>query len=385
MSRSIFLNPFVLGRIGPKDPFCNRKKEIKELTAHAMNCTDVVVYSPRRLGKTSLLGRVMDAVKRRGYLAAYADLMSIVNEKDLIDKMVDGIVRGVGKNIASRSFPKRVEGLFSKIVPEVTIRGDSVGLSIRYDPEAGTNVLLTDVFRGLSGYAKKNQKKILFVIDEVQEVTDLRESKRIEGLLREHIQGERNIAYFFVGSRRRVLQAMFTDKKRPFYKSAFSYPVSIISKEELCGFIRHQFAETGKNCSEEIAGLIYDFTAGSTYYVQKLSYMLWNETEKKASMEVFSAVQQKFLELEGMDHFEGLFRALTYAEKVVLRALAGEPTVSPYAAAYLRSHEVSQGTMQKGLDGLLDRDLAEREDGGPYRLVDQVLGRWLNDYFTGVR
>ncbi len=381
MSDNLFLNPFVLGRLGPKDPFCNRRKEIRELKTHALNGMDVVVYSPRRLGKTSLVGRVMDAVKRRGHLAVYTDLMSIVHEKDLVGKMVEGIVRGIGKNITSRSFPKRIEGLFSRIVPEVTIRADRVSLSLRYDPGAGTHALLTDVFRGLSGYAKRHQKKILFVIDEFQEITELRESKRVEGLLREHIQGERNIAYFFVGSRRRVLQALFTDKKRPFYKSAFSYPVSRIAREALCDFIRHQFAETGKHCSTEMAGSIYDYTGGYTYYVQKLSHMLWNETKKKASPEVLAAVRQKFLELEGMDHFEGIFRSLIFAEKVVLKALAAEPTGTPYAAAYLQGHGVSQSTMQKGLDRLLDRDLIERDHGDVYRLVDQVFGRWLKDYF----
>jgi hypothetical protein len=41
-------NPFTLGIISSEQDFCNRKKEIDELTRHALNCTHVVIFSPRR-------------------------------------------------------------------------------------------------------------------------------------------------------------------------------------------------------------------------------------------------------------------------------------------------------------------------------------------------
>jgi hypothetical protein len=54
MRKSSLLNPFTLGIISPDQEFCNRRKEIEELTRHALNTTHVVMFSPRRYGKTSL-------------------------------------------------------------------------------------------------------------------------------------------------------------------------------------------------------------------------------------------------------------------------------------------------------------------------------------------
>ena len=45
-------------------PFCNRKSELKELHAHAKNKTNVVLISPRRYGKTSLVKRVQDRLRK---------------------------------------------------------------------------------------------------------------------------------------------------------------------------------------------------------------------------------------------------------------------------------------------------------------------------------
>ena len=120
--KKLFINPFVLGRIRPGEPFCNRKKEQSDLRTHALNCVDVVIYSSRRLGKTSLLHQVLNSMEHKGYYGIYVDLVSITSESDFIRKVVEGIVLGVGKDVTSRSFPKRIEGLFSRIHPQVEIR-----------------------------------------------------------------------------------------------------------------------------------------------------------------------------------------------------------------------------------------------------------------------
>ena len=51
-------NPFILSVIPPNAPFCNRIEELEKLTTYAMDGTNVVLFSPRRFGKTSLVKRV---------------------------------------------------------------------------------------------------------------------------------------------------------------------------------------------------------------------------------------------------------------------------------------------------------------------------------------
>ena len=52
-------NPFIYGKEVSGANFCNRKKEIKELCCNAHNSQNVIIFSQRRFGKTSLIKEVM--------------------------------------------------------------------------------------------------------------------------------------------------------------------------------------------------------------------------------------------------------------------------------------------------------------------------------------
>ena len=64
-------NLFVLGVIPPGAPFCNRSKVLNELRSYAENNANVVLYSPRRYGKTSFTKRAQSILVDRGFIAIY--------------------------------------------------------------------------------------------------------------------------------------------------------------------------------------------------------------------------------------------------------------------------------------------------------------------------
>ena len=66
-------NPFILSVIPPDAPFCNRIEELEQLTSYAIDGTNVVLFSPRRFGKTSLVKRVQAKLAKQGMLVLYAD------------------------------------------------------------------------------------------------------------------------------------------------------------------------------------------------------------------------------------------------------------------------------------------------------------------------
>ena len=60
-------NPFTLRVIPPGFPFCNRAAELKYLYSHADNKTNVVLFSPRRYGKTLLIRRIQSGLSDNGF------------------------------------------------------------------------------------------------------------------------------------------------------------------------------------------------------------------------------------------------------------------------------------------------------------------------------
>lgn len=58
-------NPFTMRVIPPDAPFCNRTEELKDLSRHAVNQASVVLFSPRRYGKTSLVKKVQHEIEEK--------------------------------------------------------------------------------------------------------------------------------------------------------------------------------------------------------------------------------------------------------------------------------------------------------------------------------
>jgi len=368
-------NPFTL-QLATNEDFCNRTKEISDLLNYAKNGQNVVLLSPRRMGKSSLTLRVLKELKQEGYLTVYIDLLPVSSEKEFITKLATNIAKEIGRDVSDKTMRQRFEGLFKKLTPVLEIKPDGTSLSIKFDPDAKVNVLLEDLLNGVSIFLKKRKIKACFVFDEFQEITELPESKNIEGTLRSYIQSEKEISFFFVGSRRRILQDMFTNAKRPFYKSAFIYELKRISEEDFVSYIMKKFNESGKECNKAAASKIYNIAEGFPYYVQKLSLIAWDITEKECDIDTVSEAYKILLKDETYG-YENILSGLTLIQRSVLRAISLEPTSSVFTTEYLKKYSISLGGLQKALKALLSKDIVEKDEEGIYKVVDPVFRSWF--------
>ena len=368
-------NPFTLGIVTEKN-LCNRNKEIQDLLRYARNGENIVLFSPRRYGKSSLITTVLELLEREKFLTVYVDLFPISSQHDFILRFSAGVFKGIGVGVDPRSLGERIANLFKKLVPSLEVKPDGYSLSVKFDRTAGVDLLLDDLMAGLYAYVKKKKTRACIALDEFQEITELPESKKIEGILRSHIQFQKEIAYFYVGSRRRILNDMFLNKSRPFYKSAFSYVLKEIPREDFVPHIQGRFRDTGKICPPEVAASIYDLVRGYPYYVQKLASIAWDMTTKRCTAEITKDAYHLLLTMEAID-FEGIWMGLTLIQKSVLKAIAREPTPSPYGREFLERNRFSLGGTQRAIKALLSRDLIERDLENRYRLTDPVMQGWL--------
>lgn len=369
-------NPFTIGIIQDAENFCNRTKELAELTKFARSGTDVVLSSPRRFGKSSLAKRVQADIEKEGILTAYVDLFPISSEHDVTTRLASSIIQGIGKGADPQTFTDKMKGLFKRFRPSFEIKPNGYSISVGFDRSTTTDVLLDDIMEGLQTYVTKHKLSACIVLDEFQEITELPGAKKIEGTLRSHIQTHKNISYFFVGSRRRILSDMFNDKKRPFYKSAIFYPLGTISEEEMTPFIVKHFAHTEKRCSNTVAQHIYQLVRGYPYYVQKLALVAWNASEADCTLDIVDQSYEFLITSESAD-FEGIWNGLPLGQKATLKAFAQEPTNTPFSRGYLEQFELSVGGFQKSIQALMKRDLIEKSKEGTHRLTDPVFCEWI--------
>ena len=92
------INPFRFGPLALDDAFTDRESEIASLVADARNGQDVVVFAPRRYGKSSLVWRVAQELIREDVLVAQVDLMRTPTKDQLAAKLA----RTIHEDLASR-------------------------------------------------------------------------------------------------------------------------------------------------------------------------------------------------------------------------------------------------------------------------------------------
>jgi len=84
-------NPFNFGDLALDTTFTDRANELAELEADIRNGLNVVIFAPRRYGKTSLVLRAAQDLSTDGILIAQVDLMQTATKEQLAAKLAAAI------------------------------------------------------------------------------------------------------------------------------------------------------------------------------------------------------------------------------------------------------------------------------------------------------
>jgi len=365
-------NPFKLS-LARGDAFCDRTSETELICRNMRSGIHMVIYAPRRYGKSSLALAAGDLLT--DMTCSYVDLFSVTSMEDVAEKLYRGIVSALGRKAADRtSFAERLLRSFKRLrlrlemSAETSLPEFSIGLGD--DP---AEVHLEDVISSLDEYCATNGIRACLVLDEFQEICELKESKKVEALLRGGMQSARQVSFLILGSRRTILRDMFEDRSRPFYKSAYVFPLPQIPAEEFAEYLINRYAVAGIALDDDVARDMVEFVQSYPYYVQKLAML---HVDLGGDRGALNEAKRLLIDLEAVD-FEGLFLGLTNHQKRLLRAVAKQKPANIYSQSFLTVYRLgSQGGVQTSLARLKKVDFIEMR-GGQWRVVDPVFEQWL--------
>ena len=371
-------NPFTLRFIPPDSPFCNRAQELHELSSHARNKANVVLFSPRRYGKTSLVKKVQSGLEKEGFFTFYTDFFMVTSVNDIATRIARSVYDVLHQHESFLKKGVRYLKTFKTFRP-VFKPSPPNGFTLTVEPvstELSGMDLLDKVMKELGLFIHNEHAQVHMVFDEFQEITELKKSP-VEGVLRRHIQ-EHQASYFFVGSRRRILLEIFSQSNRPFYQSAIMYPLDPLPHGELTTFFVGQFKSGGKRCPKRTAETISNKVFQYPYYAQALAYNVYEVSGKVVSEDDVEVGFEKLLASERYG-YEAIVQGLTSSQIALLRALSTNPGSRIMSTEYMGRHKLSVGGIQYAQKKLEELDLIEKHNN-VWRIVDPIFGRWLSGY-----
>lgn len=367
-------NPFVYGKEVANEAFCNRKKEIAELLQDIESSQNVIIFSPRRYGKTSLIQEVLRLAERKGMVCIYIDLYSALSEADFARLLAKGVARSI------RGPVEKVLGWFrdnlSKIRPKVVLEDNGeAGFTFSFDSSSAVIPDIEDILSAVHKNLTRAKKKGVIVFDEFQQIGQF-QTDRLERELRSVIQRHRNISYIFMGSKKHLIYKMFSSPARPFYKSAKHFPITKIDRDEFLKFISKRFASTGKRFDMDIANEILDISDAHPYYTQFICSAAWEKVDKNGRVDIGN-VLQTVLERES-SAFQNMWDMLTTVQKQALIAISNKTEEDKiFSAAFLSRFGISSASVfQKTLKTLLEKDIIDKENGG-WVVPDVLFNLWM--------
>lgn len=84
-------NPFEYGGIVRESSFCDRKTEMEDLRRAAENADRVLVYAERRMGKSSLVLRVLRQLPASRFLPVYVDVWPTHNASSFAESIAKAL------------------------------------------------------------------------------------------------------------------------------------------------------------------------------------------------------------------------------------------------------------------------------------------------------
>ena len=373
------INPFIVtGKIKP-EYFCDRVTESARLVKSITNGNNLVIISPRRMGKTGLIRFCYDKPEiSKEYYTFFIDILHTSSLREFTYLL--------GREIYETLLPRsrKMANLFIQTIK-------SISGKFGFDPISGTptfNVELGDIDRPeytleeIFRYLVNADKPCIVAIDEFQQIAKYPE-KNIEALLRTHIQKLRNSNFIFAGSERHMMQEMFISAARPFYHSADMLELKAIVPEIYIPFIVGHFEKRNRHIATENIEKVYHLFKGHTYYIQKTFNEAFADTpeEEECTLETIQAAIDNMIAANDTI-FREILSNIPEKQKELLYAIAKDGEAERITSSeFIKRHSLtSASSVQSASKKLLDKDIIT-EINKAFSVTDKLFAMWINQLY----
>jgi uncharacterized protein len=381
-------NPFVFGAVVSGKDFADRRVELRELLSDLEGGQNVLLFSPRRYGKTSLILEVLEKLDEKHFLKVYVDLFPLTSKSEFAEAYAGSIARAARKRGPSGF--EEVVRMISEHIPGVKLVLKPGGTPLELDVEItrtrkDIDFVLESLFDLPLKVGKKDNKKMIVVFDEFQEIVNL-DGKWLERVLRTKIQHHGGkVTYVFTGSRRHLLDEIFANKNRALYRVGKSFNLGKILPEEFASFIAERFRSTGMEIDDATVAKILEISESHPYYTQQLCHELWNishDSGKIRDSDIDGAIKQV---ISNQNYaYSSLWDSLRKTQRSMLAALAvSRNDRRIYSKDFLDAHDLaSASSVQRAISALEEKGIVDRQNGGVV-ISDVFLKRWLLQQTNG--
>ena len=367
---------FVYGVAVSDYNFIGRERETKRLLDNFKGGINVILMSPRRLGKTSLVKHVCNKLNNKDIITVYLDIFGCKSEYDFYNKLTAEVL----KQTASKSelwFEEAKEFLY-RLTPKISFSPEpnsDFSISLGITPKTHTP---EEVLQMAETIAIKRKKRIVICIDEFQQIGEMANSKQIQARLRTVWQHQKHVSYCLFGSKHHLMSSIFLHRSMPFFQFGDTISLNKIATENWVEYIVSHFADGKRTISRELAEEICKFTENYSAYVQQLAWLVFTLKEEGETV-TENDVRQAENDLLATNNilFMQMIEPLSEFQLNFLRAIASGIKKDFGLSEVREEYNLgSYSNITRLKTALLERDLIEKQET-EWVITDPIFAKWL--------
>lgn len=365
---------FVYGMSVGGDNFTDRIEETKRIKLDFENGINVILISPRRMGKTSLVKKVISEMNTPEIKVVYMDIYDCRCEYDFYNRFAETIMKSTGNQL--EQVMENIKRFLVRVSPKLSFSPEpnsefSVSLGItpkEYSPE--------EILELPERIAKEQRVRIVVCIDEFQQIGEFSDSLTVQKRLRGVWQHHQHVSYCFFGSKKHLMENIFQSRRMPFYQFGEMLHLKCIPTEYWVPFICSRFEKYGKKISEEYAARICHTVKNYSSYVQQLAWDVMAETDKEVNEVSFTEGFNALLEQNSslfIQQTEGLTTYQLNFIRLLCKGIHSAFNTQSVADLYPLGSKSNVDRIKKSL---IDKEIITIEREGIY-LADCVFELWF--------
>ena len=362
----ILKNPFVIIGDIPEPYFCDREAETQKIIRTVTNEGNIVLMSPRRMGKSRLVKHVFKQPEvSEHYLTFYIDLLHTSSIREFAYTF--------GKTVFEQLKSKNEKRLQSLVLALKSIAG-----TFGFDPTTGLPTFTLEMGRIQSpeytiqevmGWLEESETPCIVCFDEFQRINKYPDNKQgqVEAMLRGIIQ--------------HLLSEMFFSSAKPFYNSADQLNLNPLKIDIYSDFVKLWMERYEKTIDIDAFRFYYEKFEGTTYYLQKMMHEAFIDCDAGTVCDktLLDKTYANMLE-EARENTSKLLGTLTEHQKNALYAIAREGKAERVlSAAFIKRHAlVSTSSMQSAIKKLIEMELISTHNS-TYSVSDIMMRLYITE------
>lgn len=370
-------SPFQRTPLAAGAAFADRTAELERVIhAFVSPGSALVVYGPRRMGKSALLHEAARRVAACRHRVAIVDLATAVDAPDAVRRLLVAVRGAVGHTWQSllHAVANRLHLAltFTPNADGTGLPGLTLGVEARAVHRPG---LFTDALAAVDAELARRRLHLALGLDEFQRLLAWG-GEDVEWALKASLEQSRRIAWVMAGSATTLIEDMVTNRDRALWKLADHLRLGPVPADEFAVWIAARVPRGRGRLSLEVARDVVRLAGPRTRDVVQLAHATWRRSAL-LGQRADAAVALDDLVRETAAPYEQLWQRLTQREQRILRLLAVHAEAPLMAESTRRVHGLgAASSIGVALSGLRKKGVLDDARGQP-RFDDPFFRHWV--------